>query len=304
MGDLEAFELADPHGRLASVRLVQELGCPDPLDFSWVEGVWRLELALPDVDRMEYLFEVEDHNGARMTITDPGNPLRAAGAFGEKSVREFAGYRLPAWLRVEPVPSEAASFEVDAVGLRPVPVTLWAPADLDRDEPAPLLIVHDGPEYARIGGFTQFLGASIATGALPPLRAALLGPVERNSLVRGEPAVREGAVRAGAARARPDDRALERSRRHRRQPRRARRAARAPHPIRVASPGCCCSRAASSRPRLDPQESGFQPLRRGHRVRRRASNAAAVDPAPVPSVAHLRASSRRTWPTTRRWPPT
>ena len=40
--------------------------------------------------------------------------------------------------------------------------------------------MHDGPEFAELGGFTQYLGAAIASGAIPPVRAALLGPGDRN----------------------------------------------------------------------------------------------------------------------------
>lgn len=186
------FELVDRHRRLAAVRLVQEIGLPDPLEFVRASGTWRLRLPQPDVDRMEYLLEVEDHNGHRTTITDPGNPHRAAGAFGDKSVREFAGYRPPAWLDTDPVPAEQADVGVDAAGLEaPLTATLWAPVLLGADQPAPLVVVHDGPEYASLGGLTHYLGASIVAGTLPPLRAALLGPDDRNGWYSANPAYGE-----------------------------------------------------------------------------------------------------------------
>ena len=166
------FALPDRFGRLAAVRLWQEVGAAGPLDFVRIGGKWRLRLAQPDVDRMEYLFEVADRNGHRATLPDPGNPLRAGGAFGDKSVLEFPGYQPPAWLDAEPEPGDEAEITDGA---------LWAPASLGADEPAPLLVVHDGPEYAELGSFTHYLGVAIATGALPPVRAALLGPGDRNA---------------------------------------------------------------------------------------------------------------------------
>jgi enterochelin esterase-like enzyme len=182
------FELADRAGRLASARLVQEVGLPGPLDLVRSRGVWRLEVERPAVDRMEYLFDIEDHNGNRATIQDPANPLRAGGAFGDKSVREFAGYRAPGWLDADSVPAEEIGLDLDAPDLgAELSVTVWTPADLDPGEPAPLLVVHDGPEYAKLGGFTHYLGASIATGALPPVRAALLGPGDRNAWYSANP---------------------------------------------------------------------------------------------------------------------
>src|SRR5690242_12780417 len=82
------FELADRRGRLAAVRLAQEIGLPGPLDFARAPRAWRLTLPRPEVDRMEYLFELEDHNANRATILDPANPRHAPGAFGDKSVAE------------------------------------------------------------------------------------------------------------------------------------------------------------------------------------------------------------------------
>jgi enterochelin esterase family protein len=172
------FALPDRFGRLRSVRLEQEVGAPGPLDFVRTGGVWRLAIPQPDVDRMEYLFEVADHNGRRTTLLDPGNPLRVGGAFGDKSVLEFPAYRPPSWLGTEPVPG--ADEEIPDG-------TLWTPEGLAADEPAPLFVVHDGPEYATLGGFTHYLGAAIATGALPPARAALLGPGDRNAEYSANP---------------------------------------------------------------------------------------------------------------------
>lgn len=183
------FALFDRHGRLAAVRLIQEAGLTGPLAFARGKGTWRLSLPLPDVDRMEYLFEIEDHNGNRTTITDPGNPLRAGGAFGYKSVVEFPGYLSPAWLAADPVPGAETTLEFDAPLLdASVTAKVWSPGSLGAAERAPLLVVHDGPEYADLGRLTTYLGTLIASGALPPLRAALLGPGERNDWYSANPA--------------------------------------------------------------------------------------------------------------------
>src|SRR3954453_193014 len=98
-----SFKLRDRPGRLAGVRLVQEIGLPEPLELTRSRGVWRLDVGLPGVPRMESLFEVRDGHGARPPITDPANARRAPGAFGEKSVLELAGYEPPVWLAREPV---------------------------------------------------------------------------------------------------------------------------------------------------------------------------------------------------------
>ena len=176
------FSLRDPTGRIGGVRLEQELGLSTGLDFTRRAGVWTLRLPRPAVDRMEYKFEIADHRGKRATITDPGNPLRAGGAFGDKSVVQFPGYREPDWLTMPRVPDSTHELSIKTRARRTTMTgVLWSPEDLAPDKPAPMLVVHDGPEYATLAGLTHYLGALIAAGTLPPLRAALLGPGDRNS---------------------------------------------------------------------------------------------------------------------------
>jgi enterochelin esterase family protein len=171
------FELLDRRHRLASVRLQQEVGLPEPLDLTRAGRVWSLDVPRPDVDRMEYLFEVVDQNGHRSTVLDPVNPRRVGGAFGDKSVLEFPEYAPPAWLERDAVEDERREIEVDGLD-DGMAATIWSPAGLDG--PAPLLVVHDGPEFASLGGLIHYLGAMVAARALPPLRAALLDPGDRN----------------------------------------------------------------------------------------------------------------------------
>ncbi len=179
------FVLADRHRRLSAVRLVQDLGLSE-LALARERTEWWLRLPRPPVDRMEYLFEVEDDNGRRYTVLDPANARRAPGAFGEKSELFFPGYLPPAWLEGPTVDSTDEPFEIAAPLLDgAVTGSVWTPAGLEG--PAPLLVVHDGPEFAQLGGFTHYLAAAIAAGTLPPLRAALLDPGERNAWYSANP---------------------------------------------------------------------------------------------------------------------
>jgi enterochelin esterase family protein len=146
------------------------------------DGVdWVLELDRPDVDRMEYLFQVTDADGTTRFVIDPANPLRVPGAFGEKSVIEFRGYQPPSWL-TRPGPSGGRrELTIESRSLTDgLPVTLWSPDGLGDRVPAPLLLVHDGPEYDELAGLTSYLASLVWSGALPPLRAALLGPGHRD----------------------------------------------------------------------------------------------------------------------------
>ena len=183
------FRLPDPHGRLRGVRLAQEVRVPgDQLDFAHRRGTWTLQLARPAVDRMEYLFELQGNGGGRHTEPDPANPRRAPGAFGEKSVVEFPGYVAPRWLGHAGPPGRTVDVAVRSAGLgSTVRGTLWAPEGLADDARAPLLTVHDGPEFAALGGFLDWARATVAAGDTRPFRVLLLAPGDRNRWYAAHP---------------------------------------------------------------------------------------------------------------------
>jgi enterochelin esterase family protein len=130
---------------------------------------------------MEYSFELQHPDGRSEWVTDPGNPERVGGAFGDKSVLLMPGYVPPAWTAATPPQGARRNLELPSRGLaQDVPAVLWCAAGLPDDVEAPLLVVHDGPEYDALACLTLFLDAMVDDGRLPPLRAALLAPVDRN----------------------------------------------------------------------------------------------------------------------------
>ena len=180
-GTTAVFRVADPGGELAGLRLSQDVCIPgDRLDFHRDGDGWKLVIPLPPVRRMEYLLELRYPDGGAATVTDPANPRQAPGAFGPKSVLEFPGYRPPGWLTAPAVTGCEQAFDVPAGSLGAVPVRTWAPADAADDEPLPLLVAHDGPEYDALASLTRYLAAGVAGRWLPRLRAALLGPGDRD----------------------------------------------------------------------------------------------------------------------------
>jgi len=143
--------------------------------FEWRDGSWRLEFQRPQVDRMEYLLGIDGR-----FLPDPASPLRAPGPFGDKSVVEWPEYESPAWLDsvADAGPTERIEIRCRRLVAR-VHVILYAtpdPPGLD----APLLVAHDGPEYADYSGLTRFLDVMSWEERIPPLRAALIQPVDRN----------------------------------------------------------------------------------------------------------------------------
>jgi len=190
------FRVPDPAAALQEVRLYQELQRPrvGPA-FTRAEGsrVWELDFVRPAVDRMEYQLALRYPGAGLVLLPDPDNPLRAAGPFGEKSVVEFPGYRPPAWLAAAGGPSPPTTglaVPSRVLGDR-VPVEVWrSPGGRRRrpGDPLPMLVVHDGPEYARYAALLGFLTAACADGRLPAMRAALLAPVDRNEHYSASPA--------------------------------------------------------------------------------------------------------------------
>ncbi|MEU4193349.1 alpha/beta hydrolase-fold protein [Kribbella sp. NPDC026611] len=170
------FRLGDAAHAFAGVRLWQELGLPaEMLEFKPVGYGWELRLPRPSVHRMEYLFDIADL-GMR---TDPTNRRVVGGAFGDHSWLPLPGYVEPAWIAVPPIASTLAPLTVDSpVG--PIDVQVWAPEGITPAFELPLLLSHDGPEFALYAGLTHYVGAMIASGSLPPFRLALIRPTTRN----------------------------------------------------------------------------------------------------------------------------
>jgi enterochelin esterase family protein len=146
--DAASFRVPDPAHRLAGVRLRPDVPIAGGmLDFRWGGDGWRLDIGRPPVSRMEYLLELRYPDGSGETVTDPGNPRQAAGAFGPKSVLEFPSYAPPGWLTAPAGPGSSRTFDLPVPSLGgAMSVTTWSPADAGDGEPLPLLVVHDGPD--------------------------------------------------------------------------------------------------------------------------------------------------------------
>jgi enterochelin esterase-like enzyme len=166
----------DPGRVYREVVLAQEVARPrvGP-PFEWRDGAWWLDFPRADVDRMEYLLASDGR-----LLPDPANPLRAPGPFGDKSVVEWPEYEVPAWLDsvADAGPIERLEIRCRRLVAR-VHFLLYSTPDPPGID-APLLVVHDGPEYAQYAGLTRFLDVMSWEEWIPPLRAALIQPVDRN----------------------------------------------------------------------------------------------------------------------------
>jgi enterochelin esterase-like enzyme len=181
-GDSIVLRLADPDGALAGVRLATDRGFPVAAEPFAREGDgWTLRLPAPALDRFEYALAVERADGEHEQWTDPANPLRAPGAFGQKSVVQLPGYSPPPWLAAERVPGASARLTVASSALgAELEVAIWQPRDARDDEALPVLVAHDGPELDELARLTDYSAAHIASGALPRHRVALIAPGDRD----------------------------------------------------------------------------------------------------------------------------
>ena len=150
-----------------------------PPEFEREGGGWELRLPRPAVaDRIEYQLELEHKGGRTELVCDPAAP-RTPGPFGDKSVLELPGYEPPEWLADEEAPAGSVEpFSFRSRLLRgEVSGLLWSSAGAEAGEPLPLLVVHDGPEYAAYSSLLRMLDSAVAEREVPSLRAALLAPV-------------------------------------------------------------------------------------------------------------------------------
>jgi enterochelin esterase family protein len=171
---LRSLRVEDPEPRYAAVRLCSDLPLVEP-DFVRDNGGWVLHLPEARLVRLEYKLEVSEHDGTTQVVCDPGNPERAPGPFGDKSVMVAPSYRAPAWLDAPTVDGAFEDIDMRVLG-HDLDIRVWSPGAGE----LPLLVAHDGPEYDELSSLTRYAGAMIARGALPPFRVALLPPGNRD----------------------------------------------------------------------------------------------------------------------------
>jgi enterochelin esterase-like enzyme len=178
------LDLADP--AVTGVALQCDRAVAGPREFRRDAIGWVLDVPRPALARLEYRFAVARGDDVEVVL-DSANPVRVATAFGDRSVLELPGYVPPWWLPAPAVEGRLVPMSLAGETADAVPVTVWSPVDLADDEPAPLLLVHDGAEYDQLARITTYCGALVAGGQLPPHRVALAHPVIRDAWYSGSP---------------------------------------------------------------------------------------------------------------------
>lgn len=184
--DVVRFTVSLPDADLLSVQLDADRAIPGERAFERLGHQWQLSVPWPPLQRFEYRFQLRGVE-QDLLILDPANPLVVDTAFGQRSVVTRPEYRPPWWLEVDAPPGHVELMRLEGEIEGGVPVSVWSPEGLARHDPAPLLLVHDGPEYDQLSAVTRYSAAMIATGTLPPHRLVLAHPVLRDAWYSGSP---------------------------------------------------------------------------------------------------------------------
>ncbi|MEN0066627.1 MAG: alpha/beta hydrolase-fold protein [Myxococcota bacterium] len=142
-----------------------------------------LPVKLPHEARVEYKFEILDHQGRKALIHDPLNPHRAHDPFGSNSVCAMPGYEVPRFVRPDPDtrPGRLVSFEHASQVYPPGrKVQVYLPSEYKAHKAYPLLICHDGGDYLAYADMKQVLDNLIARHEVAPLVVAFTSGGERN----------------------------------------------------------------------------------------------------------------------------
>ena len=191
------FRYPDPGHDLVDLRLAFHLDLPGyPRSLDAVDGGWAVHWPLPPLDRMEYQFEARLPflHDRRTYLPDPGNPLRIDAPFGALSCLELPSYHAPEWLDGPTVGGRHTPITIHGTPCGDIDASIWAPDWAADDDPLPLVVAQDGPEFDRLGGLTHAVAALVAAGRLPAMRVALLAPNERNSEYSANPRYAEALV--------------------------------------------------------------------------------------------------------------
>ena len=158
----------------------------DRTAFERVPGtrLWLATAAAEDGGRFEYKLAVHRDGQEEWTV-DPLNPATAQDPFGHNSEARTHGYERPAWTEPQGAPGgRVAALKVHSACFGQTRAErVYLPPRLVPGSrprlPLPLLIVHDGQDFAEYADLVTCLDNLIDAGDIPPLVAALIQSGDR-----------------------------------------------------------------------------------------------------------------------------
>ena len=165
-------------GEAARVDLLRWIGSGvDRNAFARIEGsdLWHLRIPVEDGGRFEYKLNIIK-GGSEAWVMDPRNPDRAGDPFGENSVAMTYGYARPEWSLPRGAPEgRVVEMQVKSeVFGETRSERVYLPAGYDGQSPYPVLVIHDGGEYAEYADLTVALDNLIDARDIPAVVAVLI----------------------------------------------------------------------------------------------------------------------------------
>ena len=151
--------------------------------------LWHVTVPIPQRSRIEYKFDLQ-RGGTNSWINDPLNPLVAEDPFGANSVCHAHGYETPEWSQPDDAAPEGRfeSLTVDSAAFGETRDTrVYLPAGYPEGGPYPLVIAHDGEDFAAYAGLATVLDNLIHRGDIGPVVVALIQSPDRNREYVGDP---------------------------------------------------------------------------------------------------------------------
>ncbi len=144
-------------------------------------NIWFLEILFERDARLDYKYITNGSNW----ILDPRNPRRVTGGYGPNSEIAMPDYVDPPEIIEYPdIPHgtvSTTSFHSDILN-NTRNVRVYLPPGYDETgDPYPVIYVHDGYEYVRLGYMPNVLDYCIAHGICQPMIAVFVDPVNRNN---------------------------------------------------------------------------------------------------------------------------
>ena len=179
------FCFLDADQRLHEVRLLHGLAGHrhPPLLEHLRDGTYAISFDAPQVDRLEYRFELVSAGNAMRSVRDPLNDQSTDDPYGGKSVIVTDRYQ-PPWYAA-PAPLEAQG-RLDSLSL-PGPggvrwsASLWRPPGDDLVEQLPLIISLDGADSIRYAQTANTIANLVHHRSIARCRAVFISPARRNS---------------------------------------------------------------------------------------------------------------------------
>ena len=160
-----------------------------PLERLGATDLWHVTVPIPENSRIEYKFDAV-RGGTHSWIRDPLNPLIAEDPFGANSVCHAHGYETPEWSLPDDATPTGGFEELTVASAAyggPRGVRVYLPAGFQNDRRYPLVVAHDGEDFAAYAGLATVLDNLIHRGDIAPVVVALTQSPDRMREYTGDP---------------------------------------------------------------------------------------------------------------------